>query len=477
MTFDKPQLVSRHRLPPYDYQVKAFDFIHYHGSCYLMLDMGMGKTRTCIEVGKTISEPMFILANKFAAIDTWPDEFKKWDPTAKVALLHGRNKERIWANSDEYTNIIMTYDGLKWFYEVAQKHLRPLQKYFFVFDEASMIKNSESVRWKILHDIQPIMSNYRVALSGTPAPQSLADLWAQYYMLDQGRALCPSFYQFRSRFFDYTGPDGSPPYQTTIKSWAPKEIFRIIKPITMRMDAEDYHKLPELIFNPIYITMPPRLRKMYDALEEDFMLEMKDSTVIANSSAVLGHKLRQFVQGGMYATAVDTDNDLSSRCRLRSVAEHVHAIKAKVVQQLLETAAGKPMLVAVQFRFEIGILQKLLRRKLPAITGATSAAKGREYIQQWNRGELPIMVVHPKSVAYSLNLQAGGNQIVFVALPWELDLYKQLIKRLHRPGQEAETVVVSAISFKDTVDEKVAKYLQRKEQTQQGLFDAITKGR
>jgi len=467
----KPVLVSRHRLKPYGFQYKAFDFIHYQGSCYLMLDMGMGKTRICIEVGKTLDQPMFILANRFAALDTWPDEFTKWDKTAKIAVLHGKNKERIWANSDKYTNIILNYEGLKWFWETCQKRLRPLQKYFFVFDEASMLKNGESVRWKILYDMQPIMSNYKVALSGTPVPNSLTDLWSQYYLLDQGRALCPEFYQFRSRFFDYSGPNGDPPYETTIKDGSEEEIFRLIKPITMRLDSADYFDLPELIVNPLRISLPPALRRMYETLEHEFMLEFPNSTVIANSAAVRDHKLRQFLQGAMYST--DLSEEGSSRHRLQTMVVEVHEIKAKVIKQLLEVSLGHPRMVAVQFKFEIPILERVLNRKVPHITGATSGAEGKRLIKLWNQGRLPLLVVHPKSVAYSLNLQFGGSHLTFAALPWELDLYKQLIKRLWRPGQTASSVVVDILTFKNTVEDKMVNYIARKDATQEGLFRAM----
>jgi len=469
-----PPMVTTNQLKPYGFQRKAYEFIHYHGTCYLMLDMGMGKTRICIEVGKTIEYPMFILANKFAALDTWPEEFQKWDKSAKIAVLHGKNKERIWANSDQYTNIILNYEGLKWFFDTCNKNLRPLQKYYFVFDEASMIKNSKSIRWKILADMMPIMSHYRTALSGTPAPQSLEDLWAQYFLLDEGKSLTPEYYQFRSRFFNYTGAYGEPPFLTTIKSGADKEIFRLIKPLTMRLKSEDYFDLPPIVHNPIRITMPPKLHRMYETLEHEFMLEFPDTTtVIANSAAVRDHKLRQFLQGAVYATDLA---DEGSRHRLRRATKMIHDVKAQVIKQLLETSAGQPLMVATQFQFEIPIIEKVLGRKVPNLTGATSGSEGKQIIADFKAGKLPLLVVHPKSAAYSLNLQSGGSKIVFSALPWELDLYQQLIKRLQRPGQEAANVVVTTIAFKNTVDDKIACYLSRKGATQQGLFNAMIGG-
>jgi SNF2 family DNA or RNA helicase len=241
----RPLTSVRPHEPMYPYQVKGFNFVLYYGRCYLMLDMGMGKTRICIEVSRVIEYPLFVVAPKYVALETWPDELKKWDPSAKVAILHGANRERVWANSDAFTNIIITYDMLEWFTKAVAKRLRPLQKYFLVIDEGSWIKNYQTKRWEILRLMMPMMSPYVTILSGTPSPNSLEDLWSQYHLLDGGRALCLEYYQFRSRFFDYTGPNGDPPFQTTIKPGADKQIFELIKPITLRMDIEDYHDLPK----------------------------------------------------------------------------------------------------------------------------------------------------------------------------------------------------------------------------------------
>jgi len=435
-----------------------------------MLDMGMGKTRICIEVGKTIDEPLFILAPKFAALETWPDEFRKWNPHEKWVVLHGDDKERKWANSDKYTNIIMNYDGLKWFSKVVEKRLRKLQKYMFVFDEASMVKNWESIRWLVLNSMKPIMSQYRVALSGTPTPQSLQDLWSQYNLLDNGRVLGADYYGFRNRFFDYSGPNGEPPYQTTIKPFADTKIHELVNPITMRLKAKDYLDLPPVVYNPIKITLPPGLQRQYNTIEEEFMLEFPTSTMMANSAAVRDHKLRQFLQGAVYATS---NEQAGAQRRLPTVTQHIHDLKAQVIKQLLETSVGQPLLVAVQFKFELQIIERVLKRKVAAITGRTSGSDGKRLIQQWNKGVLSLMVVHPKSVAYSLNLQFGGNHLIWAALPWELDLFLQLNGRLPRIGQKADRVIITTIGFRNTIDDKVSVYLRRKNASQEGLFNAI----
>jgi len=426
-----------------------------------MLGMSMGKTRICIDANRTIPYPMFVLAPKFAALDTWGKEIQKWDEDRKFVVLHGKDKEFLWAESDEYTTIIMNYDGLPWFYKIVQQQLRPLQKYHFVFDEASMLKAHNTNRALILNNMTPIMSPYKTALSGTPAPQSLVDLWHQYYLLDGGKALTPEFYQFRNRYFDFDPKT----YSTTIKDGAAKHIYDAIAPITIRLKAEDYLDLPEVMINDIKLKLPYKLRRMYEKFEEEFILEFPTAASVAVSSAALESKLRQFLQGAVYTEQLTGP-------RRRGV-QQIHTIKAQVLKEIVATSAGQPILAATQFKFEREIYEKVLGKKIATIDGSTSGSRGKMLIDRWNKGLIPLLLVHPKSVAYSLNLQEGGHRILFLGLPWELDLYQQLIARLVRVGQRSNRVIVDRLIFKNTKDEKVAAYLRRKDATQEGLFNAM----
>lgn len=450
---------SRHRLPPYDYQHRAYDFVKYHGAAYLMMDMGAGKTRTCIEVGKTLEIPMFVLTTRFAATNTWPDEFREWNPGEKFVVLHGPKKEERWKSSDKRTNIILNYDGLKWFRSVIDKRLRPLQKYFFVFDEASMLRSHKTVRWEILHDMMPMMSEYRVALDGTPMPNGLLNLWSQFFLLDKGKVLGTDYYRFKNKYFNDTGPVGKPPYKITVKPGADEQIYSKINPITMYLSEEEVKNRPDVVYNPIRLELPSCVQKQYQEMEDEFMLEFPDDVALARSSAVQGHKLRQILQGAVYTE--------------QKSLKLIHSEKAQVAYQLHQANPDRPLLVAIHFKFELTILNSIFRKQLPSVTGGTG---GPKVLDAWNRGELPVLVVHPKSVARGLNLQHGGSHLLMLALPWELDVYKQLIKRLARPGQK-NTVTISLVSFKKTIDDKVAKALQRKDLNQQQLFNSITEGR
>jgi SNF2 family DNA or RNA helicase len=449
----------------YDFQHRGADRIVKNGATYLMWDMGKGKTLTCILAMKKLGIPVLVLAPLNAATITWPDELDKWAPELSYSVLHGPNKEHLAYRAHTHDVTIINFEGLAWFYKMVQKKTFKLRKFFVIWDESSMLKDHTTKRWEIMADAMPIYSPYRVALSGTPMPNTLQDLWAQYYLLDEGKALSPSFHQFRNRFFDYTGP---PRYLTTLKPGSEERVYDLIAPITDRLGPEDNDELPDVVHNDIFLELPKGMRKLYDQYEEEFMLEFPEGATVANSSAVLNSKLRQFNQGAVYLEHdVGVPRGTPKRWRL------MHDIKALAIKSLVETANGRPMLVPTQFRFEKEILEKAMKRKLPYIDGRTSALDTKRYIRDWNAGKLPILLVHPRSVAFSLNLQFGGNTIVWAALPWEMDLYKQLIRRLRRRGQESDHVVVNRLIFKNTVDELVASALARKDFNQEKLFVGI----
>jgi SNF2 family DNA or RNA helicase len=218
--------------------------------------------------------------------------------------------------------------------------------------------------------------------------------------------------------------------------------------------------------------LPKKLLKLYNDLWQDFMLEFPDLTVLAVNSAGRDHKLRQLLQGAVYG--VD-EKEWGSRHRAQRKVKFLHDVKARVIKEIVDSNVGQPVLIATQFRFEPAILSKVFKKKLPVVDGSTSAARGRKLLNQWNRRELRELVVQPKSIAFGTNLQTGGSDLVLAALPWELDVYLQLLRRLRRPGQTAKRVTVTSVAFRDTVDEKVAEYIKRKELTQEGLFDAMKK--
>ena len=452
-------------LAPREFQNRGANMIVKNGATYLMWDMGAGKTLTCILAMKKLGIPVLVLAPLNAATITWPDEIDKWAPDLTYTVLHGPNKEHHARTAHISDVTILNFEGLPWFYKMVQKKAFKLKKFFVIWDESSMLKDSTTKRWQIMADAMPIYSPYRTSLSGTPMPKALIDLWSQYYLLDGGKRLSSSFFQFRNKYFNYSGP---PRYLTTLKRGADVHIYNRIADITDRLGPEDHTELPDVVHNDIFLELPKSMRKMYDEFEAEFLLEFPEGFSVANSSAVLKSKLRQFSQGAVYLEH-DTGVPRGTPKRWRML----HDIKTKAIQSMLEVANGNPMLVPIQFRFEQEMLEKTLKRKVPIINGSTSPLESKRLVREWNTGTLPILLVHPRSVAFSLNMQFGGHTVTWAALPWEVDLYEQLIRRLRRRGQENKFVTVNRLIFKNTVDEDVVASLVTKDANQEDLFAAM----
>lgn len=453
------------KLPdPYPFQERVANMIAKNGATYMMHDMSLGKTRTCIMAIKKLGMPVMVLAPLNAALITWPNELDKWAPELNYVVLHGPHKEHRAATCHNADVIIMNFEGLYWWYDMVQKKKIVLKKYFIIWDESSLLKNPETKRWMIMDEAMPIWSPYRVCLSGTPMPSQLEDLWGQYYLLDNGKSLCREIWQFRSRWFNWN-PDT---YTSTPKIGAKESIFKAIAPITDRLGEQDWMNLPPEIHNNIELELPNKLRRLYEQLEQEFLLEFPNGIAEANSKAVLNSKLRQFLQGGLYIKdeiGMKGDGDWNI----------IHDLKIKQLKSVVETSAGNPVLAPIQFKFEYDLICKEFRYQVPVIAGLTSATRTAQLVSDWNKGKLPLLVVHPRSVAFSLNLQFGGHIICWVALPWESDLYSQLLRRLRRPGQKAGRIIIHRIVFKDTVDERVGDVLASKLKNQEDLFDAISR--
>ena len=321
-----------------------------------------------------------------------------------------------------------------------------------------MIKSPTTIRFKTLKKVFPLWSDYRFCLSATPSPNGYHELWSQYYMLDKGQRLLTSYYHFRGTYFHYTGP---PLYKTTIRKGSYERIRDAIKPITFRLDANDYLNMPETIYNDIPLELPKKLRSQYKELENNFFLEFAESEATAFSAAALSMKLRQFIQGAVYTDAK------------RGEFYPLHQIKIDALKELLETAAGQPILCPIQFKFERRMINEIIGGDIPCIAGGTTPTDSSKYIHLWNKGEIPLLLCHPASLGHGVNLQAGGHIMLWFGLTWSLEHYMQLNGRLIRQGQKSSSVTVNHLMMKDTIDERVAKVLKTKNATQSMLLDAL----
>jgi SNF2 family DNA or RNA helicase len=441
----------------HEYQERAIEFCLQNKTVFLAMDLGLGKTAVALKVIEQTKLPAIVFAPLRVIHNTWPSEIQKWTPELTYDILHGSDKSYTFRNSKADV-LLINYDGIKWFSKEIVGKRTKWTKRILIIDESSMIKSPSTIRFKTLKKLFPLWGNYRLCLSATPSPNGYHELWSQYYMLDKGRCLLESYYHFRGRYFSYTGP---PLYKTTIRKGSYERIRDAIKPITFRLDVNDYLKMPKTIYNDISLELPKELREQYKELEDNFFLEFTESSSTAFSAAALSMKLRQFIQGAVYTDTKD------------GKFYPLHQIKIDALKELLETAAGQPILCPIQFKFERKMIHEIVGRDIPCIVGGTSIADSNKYIKEWNDGKIPLLLCHPASLGHGVNLQAGGHIMLWFGLTWSLEHYLQLNGRLIRQGQKAGSVTVNHLIMKDTIDERVVSVLKRKNATQSALLNAL----
>jgi SNF2 family DNA or RNA helicase len=433
------------------YQIEALEFSLRKGVCYYMIDMGLGKTLITLMAKNNIKEPMLVVAPLRPLYSTWPAEIAKWFPEMRVSMLHGKDKDyNLLQPADIY---LINPEGFSWLERKAETLKLPFKH--IAIDEGTIWKSSSTGRFKIMRRLLA-QFHHRFILSGTPNPQSLMDLWAQYYLLDGGKRLGRTIGKFRDKYFDMFLVNNQFP-EYTAKPGALESIMEAVADITYRLDATDHLVLPGVVRNIIPLTLTSTLAKQYKEFEKDFIFEYGDIEVEAFNTAALSSKLRQFVQGGIY---VDQGKDRTWR--------QLHTIRIEALKALIEET-GQPILCAIQFKFELEMLKEAFGA-IPYIGGGVSAKEGDRIIGQWNRGEIPLLVCHPKALSHGANLQSGGSIILWYGLTWSLEQYLQLNARLYRQGQ-LKTVVVHHFVMSGTIDVRVAKALIAKESVQQAVLD------
>lgn len=430
-----------------------------------MVDRGLGKTAMALKAISATGMPAFVFAPKNVALITWPEEIKKWTPHLSYTVLHGKHKaSRVHLNRKIY---ILNWDtgNIKWFYNQCRAGNFRLRKLFMVFDEMSMIKTQNTVRFDMIMALYRMFSKYKVALSGTPSPNGLHELWPQFKILDQGKRLGTAYYKFRDEHFYYSGP---PTFRTTIKSEEEeKKIYDRIEDVTYRLSDADYGVLPPISYNAIRVSMSPKLQEQYDRLDNELKFELDGKEIafdIADDNLTASmSKLRQFIQGGIYTA--EKEKGQKERPYTK-----IHQLKLEAIKELM-AAENKPMLVPINFRFELDMFNKFFNRKVPYIAGGTKDQAMMNYVRLWNQGKLPLLLCHPASISHGMNLQYGSNLVVWFCMTWSLERYLQLNSRLHRPGQKSSRVVIHHIIMMNTLDEIVLKVLGSKDATQNRLLD------
>lgn len=439
----------------HDYQKYCVKRILETDNLGLFLDMGLGKTLITLSAIKELIYNRFsvgkvlVIAPKKVAEATWQNEIEKWPELEllRTSTVLGTEKQRVKALNTPADIYIINRDNVVWLVDLYQ-NAWPFD--MVVCDEFSSFKNHQAKRFKALASIKPHIKRL-VGLTGTPSPNGLLDLWAQVYLLDGGKRLSPSFYSFRNSYFegDYMG------YNYTARTFSQAEITKKISDICISMKADDYLELPECTDNIIPVVLSPKAKKAYLQMERDAVLELEDAEDIdATSAAALSTKLLQLANGAVY----DEDKKY----------HEIHDCKIEAFMETLEQLQGKNVLVFYNFKHDLArLIQALEKKKINFRKLET-----KEDQKDWNEGKINVLLTHPASSAYGLNLQEGGNHVIWFGLTWNFELYTQANKRLHRQGQK-EKVIIHHLVTEDTRDEDVMAALEKKEDVQNYVLESL----
>ena len=437
---------------PHDYQKYTTEFILTHPQAAIFLDCGLGKTVITLTAlfyllfdYFEIRKVLVICPLRVGAV--WVEEINKWQylNMLRFAVAIGTEAQRKAALMQTADIYIINRENVDW---LVNKSGLPFDFDMVVVDELSSFKSHQAKRFKSLMKVRPKVKRI-VGLTGTPSANGLMDLWAEFRLLDMGHRLGRFIGRYRE---DYFVPDKR--NQQIVFSYKPKlgaedAIYRRISDITISMKNTDYLNLPELVMNEITVRLSDKEADYYKTLQQELVLPLQGKEIDAVNAAALSGKLLQMANGAVY----DDDGGVVP----------IHDRKLDALEDLIEAANGKPVLIAYWFKHD---LQRILKRfKATKLDDATS-------IKRWNNGEIPVAVIHPASAGHGLNLQAGGSTLIWFGLTWSLELYQQTNARLWRQGQQ-DTVVIHHIITEGTIDEDVMGALKRKDKTQNALIEAV----
>ncbi len=436
----------------HEYQKYSAEFIIGHPIAALFLDCGLGKTIITLTALEELMLDRFEIRKALVICplrvgSVWQSEALKWSHTKKLYLsvAIGTASERIAALSRRAQVYVINRENVEW---LVNESGIPFDFDMVVIDELSSFKSHKAKRFKALKKVRPMVRRI-VGLTGTPAPNGLIDLWAEIGILDMGQRLGRFIGGYRERFFV---PDKRS--REMVFSYKPREgaedmIYNLISDICISMKAVDYLDMPECVYNRVEVILTEKEMALYEQLERDMLLPFADGDIDAVNAAALSNKLLQMADGAVY----DENGNV----------KHIHDRKLEALEDLIEAANGKPVLIAYWYKHDLDRLKKH--------TGAVELDTAED-MRKWNAGEIPVAAIHPASAGHGLNLQAGGSTLVWFGLTWSLELYQQMNARLWRQGQE-ETVVIHHLISKGTLDERVMAALEKKDCGQSALVDAV----
>lgn len=390
---------------------------------------------------------VLVIAPLRVARDTWPSEIQKWDHLKglKYSVVVGTAAERKAALMQQADVYIINRENVDW---LVNKSSIPFRFDMIVIDELSSFKSWQAKRFKSLLKVRPFVKRI-VGLTGTPSSNGLMDLWAEFRVLDLGKRLGRYIAHYRNAYFTPDKRNAEVIFSYKPLPGAEDQIYKRIEDITISMKSCDYLKLPDCVINEVPVFMSEKEQEVYDRFRDDMVAKIKDKEIDAVNAAVLSGKLLQMANGVVYD---DEKNSLL-----------IHDRKLDALEDLIEGANGKPVLVAYWYQHDAERIKSRFDVR---------EIKTSKDITDWNNGDIPVAIIHPASAGHGLNLQTGGSTLIWFGLTWSLELYQQTNARLHRQGQ-TDTVIIHHIIAKGTIDENVMKALRHKEKTQNALLNAV----
>ena len=396
---------------------------------------------------------VLVIAPIRVASFSWPAEMEKWDHLKgmRYSVAVGTAAERLSALRRQADIYLINRENVQWL--VSESGI-PFDFDMVVIDELSSFKNHQTKRFKALMKVRAKVKRI-VGLTGTPSSNGLMDLWAEFRLLDMGERLGRFIGQYRTSYFRPDKQNGQVVFSYKPLPGAEKQIYGRISDITISMKSTDHLRMPELVNSRYTVYLSEKEQERYEELKKDLVLQLPDGDITAANAAALSGKLSQMANGAIYT---DTGETVS-----------VHERKLDALEDIIEAANGKPVLVAYWFRHDFEMISERLQKlKIPYDRLDVDAT-----IRKWNAGEIPVALIHPASAGHGLNLQAGGSTLVWFGLTWSLELYQQTVARLWRQGQSSETVVVQHIITDGTIDGRIMKALSEKDNMQSALIDAV----
>ena len=440
---------------PHDYQAYAINYIEEHPVAAVLLDMGLGKTSITLTAINNLLFDSFevhrvlVIAPLRVARNTWTAEVDKWDHLQNLicSVVVGTEAERKAALMRPADVYIINRENIQWLIEDSGI---PFNFDMIVIDELSSFKSYQAKRFRSLMKVRPLVKRI-VGLTGTPSGNGLMDLWAEFRVLDMGKRLGRTLTEYRLNYFVPGKRNGHVVFNWLPQKGAQDIISKRIKDICMSMKAKDYITLPKKISNIVKVNLPDTARKAYVQMMRDQVLAMGEpDQITALQAASVSNKLQQIANGSVY-----TDDQK---------VKHIHDAKVEALQEIIDGSGGQPVLVFYSFRHDVGNIKA-------AIPEAEEFSDG-DTLRRWNEGRIPVLLAHPASVGYGLNMQAGGHIIVWYGLTWSLEAYEQANARLYRQGQSVP-VIIHHIIAKDTVDEAIMNALRNKKKGQDVLMEAV----